>query len=85
VNRNIGIGTTNTQGYRLAVAGNVIAEEVKVALQSTWPDFEFGKGYPIPSLVDVEKYINENGHLLNMPNSQEVEENGVVLGEMMVK
>src|SRR5690606_9822196 len=45
--RNIGIGTTDTQGYRLAVAGNVIAEGVKVELQGNWPDFVFTKDFDL--------------------------------------
>jgi len=31
----VGIGTINTQGYKLAIAGNMIAESIKVKLQGT--------------------------------------------------
>ncbi|ADV50394.1 Fibronectin type III domain protein [Cellulophaga algicola DSM 14237] len=84
-NQNVGIGTTDTQGYRLAVAGNVVAEEVKVALQVNWPDYVFDKKYELPSLEQVEKYINENGYLMHMPSASEVEENGILIGEMNAK
>jgi chitodextrinase len=80
--QNVGIGTTNTQGYRLAVAGNIVAEEVKVALQVNWPDYVFDKAYNLPSLEQVENHINENGYLIHMPSASEVEENGIQLGEM---
>ncbi|WP_025614777.1 fibronectin type III domain-containing protein [Cellulophaga baltica] len=83
--QNVGIGTTNTQGYRLAVAGNVVAEEVKVALQVNWPDYVFDKAYNLPSLEQVENHINENGYLIHMPSASEVEENGIQLGEMNAK
>ncbi|WP_282133269.1 fibronectin type III domain-containing protein [Cellulophaga baltica] len=83
--QNVGIGTTNTQGYRLAVAGNVVAEEVKVALQVNWPDYVFDKAYNLPSLEQVENHINENGYLIHMPSAAEVEENGIQLGEMNAK
>ncbi|MFI8604731.1 fibronectin type III domain-containing protein [Cellulophaga baltica] len=83
--QNVGIGTTNTQGYRLAVAGNIVAEEVKVALQVNWPDYVFDKAYNLPSLEQVENHINENGYLIHMPSASEVEENGIQLGEMNAK
>ena len=83
--QNVGIGTTNTQGYRLAVAGNIVAEEVKVALQVNWPDYVFDKAYNLPSLEQVENHINENGYLIHMPSAAEVEENGIQLGEMNAK
>ncbi|QXP52430.1 fibronectin type III domain-containing protein [Cellulophaga sp. HaHa_2_1] len=83
--QNVGIGTTDTQGYRLAVAGNVVAEEVKVALQVNWPDYVFDKAYNLPSLEQVEIHINENGYLIHMPSASEVEENGIQLGEMNAK
>jgi hypothetical protein len=37
----VGIGTTDTKGYKLAIAGKVIAEEVVVKLQGNWPDYVF--------------------------------------------
>ncbi|WP_396590113.1 fibronectin type III domain-containing protein [Allomuricauda sp. R78024] len=83
--RNVGIGTTDTQGYRLAVAGNVIAESVKVELQVNWPDFVFTKKYGLPSLQEVENHILEYGHLLNIPSAEEVEEKGIDLGLMNAK
>ena len=83
--RNVGIGTTNTQGYRLAVAGNVVAEEIKVALQGNWPDFVFENNYKLPTLEEVEDHINKNGHLINIPSAKEVEKTGIKLGQMNAK
>lgn len=82
VNGNVGIGTTNTQGYKLAVAGNIVSEKVKVALQANWPDYVFENEYSLPSLKEVEKQIQENGHLSHIPSAKEVEKNGFFLGEM---
>src|SRR5690606_15268085 len=65
--RNVGIGTTNTQGYRLAVVGNMVAEEMNVKLQIKWPDFVFEEDYDLPSLKEVEEHILKKGYLLNMP------------------
>ena len=80
VNGNVGIGTLNTQGFKLAVNGTIRAKEIKV--ESGWADFVFKKDYQLPTLKDVEKHINENGHLPNIPTEAEVKANGVNLGEM---
>ncbi len=82
VSGNLGIGTTNTQGYLLAVAGGAIAESMKVELQSNWPDFVFLETYPLPSLTEVERHIEVQGHLIGIPSAAEVAENGIDLGDM---
>lgn len=81
-NRNVGIGTTNTQGFRLAVSGNIVAEEIKVALESDWPDYVFKDNYELPSLIEVEEFIEKNGHLIGIPSQAEVKASGILLGEM---
>ncbi|WP_298544457.1 hypothetical protein [uncultured Aquimarina sp.] len=82
---NLGIGTTNTQGYKLAIAGKAVAEEVKVALQTNWPDYVFKDTYQLPTLQQVEDHITTKGHLINIPSAAEVSENGIQLGEMNAK
>ncbi|PTS92775.1 hypothetical protein DBR11_26325 [Pedobacter sp. HMWF019] len=83
---NIGIGVSNSKGYRLAVAGNMIAESVKVQLQSAWPDYVFAKDYTLlPSLKETEKHIKEKGHLPGIPSAAEVKTNGIDVGEMNAK
>ncbi|MCG8307085.1 MAG: hypothetical protein MI975_06795 [Cytophagales bacterium] len=82
---NIGIGTSDTKGYRLAVAGNIITEEVKVALQSNWPDFVFQEDYKLNDLSNLENYIKTNKHLPNIPNAGFVAKEGYHLGEMDAK
>ncbi|UOY05906.1 hypothetical protein L0P88_18440 [Muricauda sp. SCSIO 64092] len=77
---NIGIGTTNPGTWKLAVNGNIRAKEIKV--ETGWPDFVFEKDYNLPTLTEVEHHIKEKGHLKDIPNATEVEENGIFLGEM---
>ena len=77
---NVGIGTT-TPDEKLAVNGTIHAREVRVDL-SDWPDYVFDKNYNLPSLEEIQKHIEEKGHLINIPSAKEVEENGVELGEM---
>ncbi|HWW41710.1 MAG TPA: hypothetical protein VNZ46_20485, partial [Pedobacter sp.] len=82
---NVGIGTSNTKGYKLAVAGNMIAESVKVQLQSAWPDYVFNEDYKLTSLQETEKHIKEKGHLPGIPSAAEVKSEGIDLGEMNKK
>ena len=81
--RKVGISTKNVpEGYKLAVDGKVICEEMKVALSQNWGDFVFNKDYELMPLESVEDYITENSHLPNIPSATEVEEEGLELGEM---
>lgn len=82
---NVGIGTTNTLDYKLAVNGSIGSKEIKVESPSDWPDFVFDKDYELRSLSEVENYIDENNHLPEIPSQNEVEENGLNLGEMDAK
>ncbi len=85
----IGIGTTafpdNASGvdvseYELFINGGILATEVRVA--TTWADYVFEDDYSLPTLEEVECYIEENGHLPNVPSAKEVEEQGIEVGEM---
>ncbi|SMD08266.1 hypothetical protein [Pedobacter africanus] len=83
-NGDVGIGTTNPKGYKLAVNGNIRAHEIKVET-ANWPDYVFAKDYPIPTLQETEKHIKDKGHLLGIPSAAEVKANGIDLGEMNAK
>lgn len=82
---NIGIGTRDTKGYRLAVAGSIIAERVKVATQSKWADFVFEDGYDLDNLSEVERFINKNRHLPGIPTAEKVKEEGYDMNELDVQ
>lgn len=79
---NVGVGTLPNSNYKLAVAGNVVAEEVRVALQANWPDYVFKSDYDLPSLKEVESFILKHGHLENIPSAALAEKEGISLGEM---
>lgn len=81
---NIGIGTSSPGTHKLAVNGSIHSTEVKVDLIG-WPDYVFDKDYSLLSLVEIEKYIEENLHLPEMPSAKEVEKEGINLGEMNAK
>ena len=79
----IGSITTIPPDYKLAVAGNVIAEKVKVKKQSSgWPDYVFAPSYKLPSLIEVEKFVKQNSHLPEIPSAAEIEKDGQDLGDM---
>ena len=69
---------------KLDVKGTIHSQEVKVDMTG-WSDFVFKKQYNLPTLEEVEKYINEKGHLENIPSEKEVLKNGINLGEMNAK
>ncbi|MET0466231.1 MAG: hypothetical protein ABW007_23935 [Chitinophagaceae bacterium] len=77
----VGIGTsTIPTGYKLAIAGNVIAEKVKVQLQSQWADYVFDEEYKLMPLPALEKFIRQNKHLPEIPTAAEVEKDGIDIG-----
>ncbi|KDN54717.1 coiled-coil domain-containing protein [Flavobacterium seoulense] len=80
---NLGIGKINPVN-KLDVNGTIHSKEVKVDMTG-WSDFVFKKEYTLPTLEEVEKQINEKGHLSNIPSEEEVLKNGINLGEMNAK
>lgn len=70
-------------GYKLAVNGKVICEEIKVELSNTWGDFVFDKNYDLMSLEETENFINENSHLPGIPKAEVLENDGLEMGEML--
>ena len=82
-NGNIGMGTEDTGANRLSVNGTIRAKEIKV--EANWADFVFEDDYQLMKLSDLEKFIEENGHLPEIPTEKEVEENGISLGDMNSK
>lgn len=79
---NVGIGTTDTKGNKLAVAGTILAESATVKLQENWPDYVFLDSYKLKSLEELKRYIAEHGKLPNIPSAAQVEKEGIDLGEM---
>nr|WP_121273835.1 hypothetical protein [Pedobacter schmidteae] len=80
----VGIGTANMLGYKLAVNGKIRAQEIKVEA-SPWPDYVFSKDYSLPTLQETEKHIKDKGYLPGIPSAEEVKTNGIDIGEMNAK
>ncbi|MFV8351752.1 hypothetical protein [Flavobacterium sp. XS2P14] len=90
-NGNVGIGTTSPD-EKLTVNGNIHAKEVKIDLSIPAPDYVFQKyytgksdlksDYTMPTLAEIESFTKKNHHLPNVPSAQEIQQNGLSLGEM---
>lgn len=78
----VGIGATDTKGYKLAVNGSGVFTRVVVKAYNNWPDFVFEHDYQLPTLGEMEAYVRTHKHLPEIPSAAEVAEKGVDLGEM---
>jgi hypothetical protein len=83
----ITLPTSTTYSYSLYVSRGILAERVKVAIHTTtdWSDKVFTKDHKLMSLSELKSFINENGHLPNIPSAEEVVKSGIDLGEMDAK
>lgn len=88
ISNRLAVGTTNPQqfaaGYDLSVGGKVIAEEVRVQMQSgwVWADYVFEPDYKRPGLHELDQYVRANKHLPGIPSAAEVAAEGIELGDM---
>jgi len=82
---NVGIGARDTKGYKLAVAGNMIAESVKVQLQGSWADYVFDDDYKLQSLSEIEAFVKKNKHLPEIPSAEAAKTHGIDLEDMNAK
>lgn len=64
--------------------GKIFAKEVEVKA-NVWADYVFNKDYQLLNLEEVEKHINKNGHLPNIPSAKEVIEKGINVAQMDAK
>ncbi|WP_228384091.1 cell wall anchor protein [Chryseobacterium sp. JM1] len=64
--------------------GKIFAKEVEVKA-NVWADYVFKKDYKLNSLEEVEKHIQEKGHLPSMPSAEKVMQDGINLAEMNAK
>lgn len=81
---NVGIGTSNTGTFKLAVEGKIGAREINVTLSNPWPDYVFESEYKLMSLSELGRYIKEHRHLPDVPTAEEIMKSGVDVGQMNV-
>ena len=85
ISNSLRIGATAANGtyanYKLSVDGDMIAKKCVIQV-TNWADYVFEDNYSLPSLSEVESYINENKHLPGVPSEKEVLSNGVEIGKV---
>ncbi|HYG03651.1 MAG TPA: hypothetical protein VD927_14485 [Chryseosolibacter sp.] len=79
---NVGIGTNDPKGFKLAVDGKVWATEVQVALTNPGPDYVFEPQYNLRPLDDLKAYIEQEKHLPEIPSAKEMEADGINVADM---
>lgn len=73
-------------GYKLFVKDGIRTEKVKVDIAATngWADYVFAKDYKLMPLKELDKFIITNGHLPEVPTTEEAIKNGIELKEMNI-
>jgi hypothetical protein len=83
------IGSTTSipaAGYMLSVDGKIICEELRVQLNSSWPDYVFEPEYHRPTLSDLENTVKLQKHLPGIPSAASVQqEGGISVGDFQKK
>lgn len=79
---NVGIGTT-APSEKLEVEGNIkVSGDIKIKDWTlTVPDYVFQKDYKLRKLEELRTYLDENGHLPDIPSAQEIQSKGFNIGE----
>jgi hypothetical protein len=80
---NVGIGTTNPS-HKLSVAGTINSEEIIVE-ENVGADFVFEASYDLPTLQDIEAFIEQNQHLPGIAPASQMIEEGVKVGELQMQ
>lgn len=76
------ISQANT-GYKLDVNGGIRSSSIVV--NTTGADFVFANDYKLPNLSDLQKYIGQNHHLPEIPSADEMQKDGMNVGELNTK
>lgn len=78
------VKASNRKLASLWVQTGIVSENYRTAPVGAWADSVFKNGYQLPSLSEVESFVNKNKHLPGIPSEDEVKENGYSLNELNV-
>lgn len=83
----VGVGIDESSGalpYEFVVDGAIVSDEM--VIKNIEPaDYVFRDDYPLLTLEEVDKFIEQNHHLPNVPNQKDAIENDIGLGELNMK
>ncbi len=83
-NGNVGIGTSNPD-YKLTVKGGIHARELKITNTAGGADFVFDPNYTPMNLENLEKFIENEQHLPEIPSADQMEEDGLDVGTFQIQ
>jgi len=69
------------QNGNLTISGNIITTNCPTGCG---PDYVFEEGYELMTLAELEAYIDENGHLPNVPSAVEMETKGINMTQLQL-
>ncbi len=72
----------HASGYKLSVDGKIMSEELRVLDSGNWPDYVFREDYQLLPLELLEEAIRSEGHLPGIPSANEIEHEGILIGDM---
>ena len=75
-------GISEEYDYALSVKGGIMTTKVLVKDVADWYDYVFEDDYKLLSIDNVKRYIDENGHLPDIPSEQDILKNGYDMVEM---
>jgi hypothetical protein len=75
-NGRVGIGTSNPQAT-LDVNGDIKVKDWTLSV----PDYVFEEAYALRGLDELREYLDAHGHLPDIPTAQQINDDGVNLGE----
>ncbi|HZH74311.1 MAG TPA: hypothetical protein VFD91_17600, partial [Mariniphaga sp.] len=82
-NGNLRVRNASRDVFHINTSNQTVFARKIVVDEAFWPDYVFEKNYRLRPLGEVKQFIEQNGHLPNVPSQKEVEENGVDLGKMV--
>jgi len=81
IGRNSAVTVDPSGSYKLYVEDGIRTRKVKVDQLTNWPDFVFEKDYSLPSLPEVEAFVNAKKHLMGVKSAEEIAKEGIDLGD----
>ncbi len=76
--------TVNEKGdVTLGARLSALAIQVQPTSEGQWADYVFAPAYQLPSLQEVEKFIQQNRHLPDLPSAQDMVKQGVDLTTLL--
>ncbi len=68
--------------YLLWVETGIVSDDLAIINAENWSDYVFEEDYELRDLDTLEKFIQENGHLPNIPSEKEILQEGYSIHDM---